>query len=311
MAKIATKILGQSKEIELLPAHFISTALDTFLVSSEPHKLIESIIHLSIGIETYIKSSLEAKEPTLINRLDFNRWQNIKGQFTSTHSVKDKRLIIHNELSSLTDLPKTLDYGIALELFPFYYRTPKKVIDDLNEMKGYRNGLFHWKANDESGLSLTKRCIRVFEWVFKFIEKKNGWWIGNEFNIIDPMGKKRELFKQLKQSIRSETLLILQRRVFFHNFEMQKLSQLQAKKNGLVFIPNAVQWPEQSCPACNTNHYEIHWQGISFGKRESNAEYYLSCKNCGFHCSGTEFEIMKPSGFPSLKDVIDNKLKST
>jgi len=124
------------------------------------------------------------------------------------------------------------------------------------------------------------------------------------------MGKKRELFSQLKLSIRSEALLIIQRRVFSYNSQLQKLSQLQARKYGLVFIPNAVHWPEQSCPACNTNQYEIYWEGISFGKREPNAEYYLECKNCGFYCSGTEFEIMKPKDFPSLNEVVSDKLRN-
>lgn len=295
----------------MMPAHFLSKSLDTFLVSSEIHQLIEAIISLSIGVEIYLKSSLKEKEPDLIYKMKWKDWKRIKKEFVVSQNNAAKRKVIHSELKSLNANSKTLDYGLTLELFPIYFRVPKRVIEDLNEMKEYRNGLFHWKAHEESGLVLTKRCIRVFEWIFKFIEKKNGWWIGKEFNLIDPMGKKRELFKQLKLSLRSETLLILQRRVFFHNFQMQKLSQLQAQKNGLAFIPNAVQWPEQSCPACKTNHFEVYWQGISFGKRESNAEYYLSCKNCGFHCSGTEFEIMKPSGFPSLKDVVDNKLKST
>ncbi|MCA9735826.1 MAG: hypothetical protein H6688_02260 [Erysipelotrichaceae bacterium] len=309
MAKINSKVLGISQEVKMLPAHFLSKSFDVFLKSDEVNRLIEAIILLSIGIETYIKSSLEKKVPTIINRLDHNRWNNIKLRFGQNQAKAEKRNLINQTIMGYSELPKTLDYGIALEVFPIYYSIPSKVLEDLKKIKDYRNGLFHWKAPIESGLTLTRQCIRVFEWIFKFIERKNGWWLGNEFNIIDPQGKKRDQFRQLKRSIRSETLLILQRRIFYHNEQIQIISQLEAKKSDVVFIPNAIKWPEQKCAACNSNKFEIHWQGISFGKRETGAEHYLECKNCGFYCSGTEFEVLKPKGFPALKEVVDEKLK--
>ncbi len=78
MTKIHTKILGKQDYSLILPAHFLSKSLDLFLTSSDVHKLIESIVFLSIGIETFIKTSLEKKQPLLIKRIDWNRWNNIK-----------------------------------------------------------------------------------------------------------------------------------------------------------------------------------------------------------------------------------------
>jgi len=211
MAKLTSKILGEKHEFEMLPPHLLSKALDKFLISSDILDLLESITLLSIGVETYLKSYIHSKDSNLILRIDWNRWSNINSLFTSSHTAKQKRSIIKNELSTKSDMTRTLDYGLALELIPYYIRIPSKIIDDLNKFKDYRNGLFHWKADTETSYELSKRAIRVFDWLFIFIERKNKWWLGGDFNFIDPDGSKRTVFKQLKGSIRSENLLIMQR----------------------------------------------------------------------------------------------------
>ena len=302
MAKLKDKSSGEVVEIELLPAHFISKSLDTFLVSDEPHKLIEATIFLSIGIETYIKSSIEKKEQKAINHLDSNRWGNIKEKFLINHSKKDKRDIINESLKQYLKPLKnnrTLDYGIALEIFPIYFNISQNILKDLNEVKGYRNGLFHWKAKDESSFKLTKRLLRLFEWLFKFIKKQNGWWLGNEFNIIDPNGQKRIKFNELKQFNNNEPLLTLKRRINKHQSFYKERSLVNARKNGDVFIPNAIEWKTQSCIACNHHNLEIYFSGNDKGR-----QYFLECKNCDFNCTSSEFDLLKAENFPSLENVV-------
>lgn len=311
MAKSKYRSGTEIAEIEMLPAHFIAKSLDIFLISDEPNKLIEAIIFLNIGIETYIKSSLEEKEPNLIHRLDSNRWKSIKenGEFLSLDKKKEKRTYIGNYVNNKTDLKnnKTLDYGIALEIFPIYFSINKKTLDDLNDMKEYRNGLFHWKAKDESGFKLSKRLIRLFEWFFKHIEKHNGGWLGRKFFFIDPNGRKRTKLKELKKFNKNEQLLALVRRVNKHQAFYKEISLVSARKNGDVFIPSALEWKEQSCIACNQNTLEIHFSGTEKGK-----QYFLECKTCDFHCTGSEFDLLKTGNFPTLEKIAEDlKNKST
>lgn len=309
MGKLKSKILGEKQEFEMLPPHLLSRALDKFLVSSDILDLLESVTLLSVGIETYVKSFLHNSDSNLILRLDWNRWTNIKLLFTSVHSAKQKRTIIKQRLSGMSDLTRTLDYGLALEVIPYYVRIPSNIIDDLNEFKEYRNGLFHWKAHDESAYGLTKRAIRVFDWLFKFIERKNKWWLGGDFNFIDPDGSKRKKFKQLKGSIRSENILNVQRRIFKHNFQYTYHLQTIARLNGTISIPEAITF-KQSCPACHYPEMMLYEGGpIKDGKRV-NRKIYARCNRCDFACSNKEFNVLKPKEMDTLNTIFD-KLKRT
>ena len=305
MAKLRSKILGEEHEFEMLPSHMLSKALDLFLMSSDILDLLESVAMLNIGIETYIKATLHKSDVNLIHRLDWNRWENIKALFSATQTKKQMRDIIHIQLQGMSNLTHTLDYGLALEIILYYVRIPKKILDDLNEFKNYRNGLFHWKAHNETSYALTKRVIRVFDWIFNFIERKNKWWLGGDFNIIDPDGTKRKKFRQLKGSVRSENMLNVQRRIFKHNKQFQYHFQTEARLNGTIVIPDAITF-NQSCPACHYPKMMLYEGGaIKDGKR-INKKIYARCNRCDFACSNKEFDVLKPKELPPLSNIYDN-----
>lgn len=309
MGKVKSKMLGEKHEFEMLPPHLLSMALDKFLISSDILDLLESVVLLSIGIETYVKTFLHNSNSNLILRLDWNRWTNIKLLFTSAHSKEQKRIIIKQQLSGMSDLSRTLDYGLALEIFPYYVRIPNKIIDDLNDFKEYRNGLFHWKAHDETAYGLTKRAIRVFDWLFTFIMRNNNWWLGDDLIFIDPVGTKIEKFKQLKGSIRSENMLNVQRRIFKHNLHYTYHFRTIARLDGTISISNTItiKWP---CPACHYPKMMLFESGpIKDGKRVDRT-IFARCKRCDFACTDKEFDVLKPKEIDSLSIIYD-KLKRT
>ncbi len=225
-------------------------------------------------------------------------------------SKSDKRLIIKTELTNYSDLTRSLDYGLALELFPIYFSINSRILMDIEYIKEYRNGLFHWKADDSTSFVLTKKIYKIFEWIFKFIEKKNGWWLGEEFNIIDPDFRKRKRFIQLKGLMRNEIKLIVQRRIFNYYNLINQNSEFEANRSS--YFPEAVAfpYPNRVCAACQSNKQEIHWNTVILNNKKSRTIHFLTCRNCGFYCSDEEFKVMKNDSSPSLRQIVDEQLKS-
>ena len=86
-------------------------------------------------------------------------------------SRKPQRLHILNEFKNKKQNPnKTIDFAIAIELFKYFFRINKRIIKDLHDVRNYRNGLFHWKAKENIAFTLSKQSIRLYEWIFKFLE---------------------------------------------------------------------------------------------------------------------------------------------
>ncbi len=126
--------------------------------------------------------------------------------------------------------------------------------------------------------------------------------------LLTPMAVKEKIFKQLKGSIRSENLLIMQRRIYKHNQQYTYHYQTEARLNGLVTIPDSITF-NQACPACHYPKMILYEGGpIRDGKR-INRKIYARCNRCDFTCSNKEFDIVKPSGIPTLKTIFDNLKK--
>jgi hypothetical protein len=302
MTNIKTKQLGKDTELVQMPVHFISEAFDEFIISDSISSVLTCLIKLSIGIETYIKDLLHQKNPQLINYLDWNRWNAIKTKLIGLNK-QDARATIAKELLEKKKLSRTLDYGIAIEVFPFYFIISKIIIKDLMDLKDYRNGLFHWEAEKTSEYKLSKKALRLFRWLNKFIERKNGHWLGNEFNIIDPMGEKRKCLSQIEKSLRSEVAFLVQRRIYRHNKEAAIYHKIVARLKGDIIIPDAIKWQGQPCPACKSNELQIYEIGSKRDGKWEQRNIVANCKMCDLTISDTEFEVIKTDGIPSLNKI--------
>jgi hypothetical protein len=309
MTKLSMKVLGKTQILEQNAAHFIKEALDEFLIAEYPNTVLGSLIKLSIGLETFIKKELEEINPALINaNINQGEWLKIKSGLTGTRSQNKRHLI--NTFSSHRQSPsdKTVDFSIAIDLFPYFYVVPKQLQKDLDDLRKYRNGLFHWKAKPREAFRLSKQSLRLFEWILAFIQKKIGWWLGGDLNIIDPMGDNRKLLRQLKKSLKSENSFNLQRRILKHNKDYQVYARIKAHLDGLVGIPDARIFKE-ACPACEYPELQLYESGSMRDGHWEERYLFANCKRCDFTCSDKEFESIKPKGFLSLNEIYHSTSK--
>ena len=67
MTKVRAKVYGRLQVLEQRWIHFVGEALDEFLIGEQVNTILGALIKLSIGLEIYIKKSLEDIEPKLIH----------------------------------------------------------------------------------------------------------------------------------------------------------------------------------------------------------------------------------------------------
>lgn len=303
MISVHSKIFGENSEVVFQPADMIKEALDLFLTSAYPDILIKSVVVLNIGLETYIKKELDKKEPGLIHKLDKQRWEKIKSSFANISKPKEKRTFIKSEIGNLNQLRNgTTNYSIVLEILPIYFRVSQKTINDLEDLRLMRNDVFHFMSGNQSSFSLSKKSMRIFTWLFTFMEKNIGHDLGDEWNIIDPLYVRRNRFMKLKNSIKSETLLNVQRRIFYYNENFQNYYQIKSYIEGRVFIPDAIE-VNIKCPACNNSNMEVYESGSKRNGKWEKRFIFIKCKACQFFCSDKEFEIIKSENHPSLEQL--------
>lgn len=217
--------------------------------------------------------------------------------------VKSKRNTLKTELRSKPqNANKTMDFSIIIQIFPYFYTVPNRIQADLDDLRNYRNGLFHFEAPDRKIFELLKQEFRLIEWILKHLEKKIGWWLGDEFNTIDPMGRKRALLKQLKLSIRSENAFNLQRKIFQYNKKIELIFQSYSRLNGDIYIPDALIW-QQPCPACSYQVMHVFESGNMRDGKWVERFVFAQCNRCDFSFSDREFDAMKIKGQPSLRAV--------
>ena len=300
MTKLIGKILGKSQVMEQHAAHFLKQAFDEFLVAEYPDTVLGSLIKLSIGLEIFIKKDLEEINPCLIHaKVDWNKLRQIFVAANQFPNRKKKRLYIIQKFSALPqDLGKTVDFSIAIALFPYFKRVPNRITKDLKELREYRNGLFHWEAASRESFRLSKQALRLLEWILAFIEKKIGWWLGGELNVIDPMGDKRKLLRKLKESIRSENLFNVQRRIFKHSSNYQACISMGGILKGWKNIPKALVF-KQACPACNFQEVLLYEGGSKRDGRWEERHIFGLCKRCDFAFSDKEYDAIKPKDYPT------------
>lgn len=305
MTKLSTKVFGKTKDLEQNAAHFIKEALDEFLIAEYPATVLGSLIKLSIDLETFIKKELEEINPALIHaKTNQGDWSKIVAKLTGSRSQNKKQVLA--EFSSRPQLPnKTVDFAIVIDLFPYFCVVPKQIQKDLDDLRQYRNGLFHWKAKPREAFRLSKQSLRLFEWILAFIEKKIGWWLGGDLNIIDPMGDNRKLLRQLKKSLKSENSFNVQSRILKHNKDYQIYARIKAHLDGLVGVPDARIFKE-ACPACGYPELQLYESGSMRDGCWEERYLFANCKRCDFACSDKEFESIKPKDFPSLDDIFNS-----
>jgi hypothetical protein len=297
MTKIQTNIFGKSETLKQTEAHFISEALDEFLIAEYPDTVLGSLIKLSIGLEIYIKTVLAGIDPSLIHaKKSHETWKKLKIKFSGMDRRKRKKLAVSEfqKVGVMSD-GKTITFGLAIEMLVELKHLPKRVRADMVNLVDYRNGLFHWEANHANAFMLAKQSLRLFQWILKDIEKTVGHYLGGQLNVIDPMNEKRKQLRELSSFKSNELTFNVQRRMYKHRRDNNVYHQFQARLNGDVYNPKARTW-NTCCPACGYNRMVIFESG-------SNSKAFLQCVRCDFCCSDAEFEARKADGQPNLMDI--------
>jgi hypothetical protein len=298
MTKLTGKVFGKSQVMEQHAAHFLKEAFDEFLIAEYPDTVLGSLIKLSIGLEIFIKRELEEVNPCLIHAKV--NWEKLNKIFAAASQIVDqkrRRAFIIQELGASQQPDKTVEFAIAIALLPYFRRVPKRIICDLNDLREYRNGLFHWEAASRESFRLSKQALRLLDWTLAFIEKKVGWWIGGELNIIDPTGDRRQLLRKLKKCIKSENVFNLQRRILKHSRSYQTCISMGGILKGWTDIPQALVF-KQACPACYYPELLLYE-----GRSINDKRIFGRCKQCDLAFSDQEYDAIKPKGHPTLTSV--------
>jgi hypothetical protein len=304
MTKLTGKVFGKSQVMEQHAAHFLKEAFDEFLIAEYSDTVLGSLIKLSIGLEIFIKKELEEINPCLIHATV--NWKQLKQIFTAANQIVDmkgRRAYIIQKLGALPPQPdKTVDFSMAIALLPYFRGVPKRIMYDLDDLREYRNGLFHWEAASRESFRLSKQALRLLEWILAFIEKKAGWWLDGELIVIDPMGEKRKLLRKLKESIRSENIFNLQRRIFKHRSNYEACNSIGCILKGWTEIPKALVF-KQACPACTYPEVLLYESGSKRNGRWEERRLFGQCPQCDFTFSDKEHDAIKPKNAPTLKNI--------
>lgn len=304
MTKLTGKVFGKSQVMEQHAAHFLKEAFDEFLIAEYPDTVLGSLIKLSIGLEIFIKKELEGINPCLVRtKVDWTRLNKIFASASQITDWKGRQTYIIQQLGTLPQQPdKTVDFSMIIALLPYFRVVPKRIICDLKDLREYRNGLFHWEAASRETFRLSKQALRLLEWILAFIEKKIGWWLGGELNVIDPMGDKRKLLRKLKESIKSENIFNLQRRIFKYQTNYQACNSMGGILKGFLGITNALHF-KQACPACTYSEVLLYESGTRRDGKWEERYIFGRCPRCDFVFSNEEYDAIKPKDYPTLNSI--------
>lgn len=314
MTELTGKLHGAKQTLKQTPAHYLMTALDEYLIAEYPDKVLGATIQLSIGIETLLKSKLETVEPCFIHHnLSWIKWKALRRSLRGVE-VGAREVRLRSELCSLKHLPghRTIDFSRAIELFHFVRPQSFQALRDLTRLRDYRNGLFHWKAEDTATFELSKLCLRIFLWVYKMVRREHeGHQLSGEVICMDPMLRKLQILNRLSEYViaGNEDAFNFERRVYKYHKQYELIYRSEARLRGDIMIPDAILWGH-ACPACGFHEMKMHEIGaVRDGVRE-NRDVVANCQRCDFSASGKEQAHMTPDGYPTLVEIYDDLVRA-
>ena len=157
---------------------YLEAGVREFLVADNLGATLGSLIKLSVALELYIKKALQDVEPILIvAKVDWKKWKGIDNGAENFPTADDKRKDIIAQFKTIppNTEDRTINFGVAIALLPYFYDISDGIKADLAALLNYRNGLFHWKAPEEEAFEISKRSFRLIEWIFAFVEKCHSW----------------------------------------------------------------------------------------------------------------------------------------
>ncbi|WP_298750111.1 hypothetical protein [uncultured Arcobacter sp.] len=296
MSTVTSKKYGKKQEFLQRPENYISAAIDEFLLAEYPDKLLSSLIHLSIGLETFLKQQLEKIDSRLIySELNNSIYTKLKQYI----KIVDKKSLIKSSLNS--SKPKKYSQTISFEktiiLISSFYKIPKQIIYDLNTLKDIRNGVFHWRTQLHDFI-FYKLFMRIFYWFYKFIIK----FYNNDPILattqIDPFHRKKNIIDDLKKYIKNEVAFNVRKKIYKANLEYGKYTYIKARVDGQVILK-----PERfvylPCPSCDSKRIAIYNTSIN-------------CEICSFALTNIEYnKYINFQKVPITFDILhnDEKLK--
>lgn len=304
MTSVSYTAFGKKHSVTLTPAHILSSALDAFLQADNPGAEIRAVTDLSIGMEIFVKKELHLIDPLLVNRRlkDKKLFSSILSKADQQATAKEKRQVLLAEMTKLPQSNDVVSFDQAIKLFPYFRRVPLEILEAMNSLRIYRNGLFHWEANPASLFELSRRSLALYLWLFEYLERKIGWHLGGEINILDPLTTKRPQLRKLQLLRGSERLFNATRRLFKHHNDYGIFVRFNARLDGTITRPNGVKWPHQCCPACNNPHLQIEdWRNTRNGRKE-NGVIAVFCTTCEAFLTEDEFDLINP-GSPCLRKI--------
>lgn len=303
MTSVTCTAYGQKQTVTLSPIDILRSALDSFLRADNPFAEIRATTDLGIGIEIFIKKELYEIDPLLVDRkLNTKVLSQILAKADQETKATDRRRVLLSELAKLAQSKDVISFDQAIKLFPYFRRVPIHILSEMDNLRLYRNGLFHWKADPAEIFVLSRRSLDLYLWLYEYLERKIGWHLGEEFNILDPMKRRYQQLKELNALRRSERLFNVKRRLFKHHEEYGIYFRFQARLDGTTTRPNGVSWPQQRCPACNSQTLQIEdWRSVRNGRREIGVIAVL-CTTCEAYLTDDEFDRIYP-GAPRLRHI--------
>ena len=238
--------------------------------------------------------------PALINREKFgwDQWEKIKSSLPKSRA--SQRAVILSKLSGFKPGNKTIPFGLVLEIFPHFFKVSKLVMNDLNTLKEYRNGLFHGEASRENFFKLAKLLFRVIFWSVKF-SKQNQIQAWGYF-ILNPAteGKLLELQNALKKS---RNQFNIQRRVYKCHLEIESYDRIAYARTlqHIQFSPDFKK-TTYGCNVCRNAMYVGCSTSQTFkNSKVEHRDFGLWCVICDFYLLENEYRAITSDNAPSLR----------
>ena len=297
MTSVSYTAFGKKHSVTLSPINILTKALDAFLQADNPGAEIRAVTDLSIGMEIFVKKELHQIEPLVVNpKLKSNKhFDDIVAQTNNLTRRTEQRKSLVAEFAKLPRSPKVLSFDQAIKLFPYFRRVPHDILEAMNRLRTYRNGLFHWEADPTDLFELSRRSLDLYLWLFEYLDRKNGGCMGNEMIKLDPFNIKRQQLQELNSLRRSERLFNAKRRLLKHHNEYGIFLRFKSNLDGTITRPYGIKWPGQPCPACHNLSIQIEDLRSTRNGRKEAGVIAVVCTTCEAFLTEDEFDRICPS----------------
>ncbi len=268
------------------PEHYIRTALDSFLTAELPDSVLSTLIHLSIGLELFLKRNLTKVDPNLTKRnIPRNQFIRLEKKTKLLESTIERRNFFIDEIAKFeVKDDHTINFYQAIEISRFIMDYQTGFLDNIHSLRNVRNGIFHSDLSQLENHSLSQLCLKLFQYIYLFYQDSADHYLTSEITIFDPLYTKIVTLQHLNRFYFNELGFNIQRRI---NLARERFQIYLDINHYIIDGENRFKSTiiKEPCPVCKFQR---------LGTYKSDPEIVFRCGVCDFHCTEKELNSIHP-----------------